>query len=149
MLTSPLASAAADAVPDRPGAESAATVFSATGITLSYRIRDDGLTGLPVPLRDGDEPNRTTGSETLTDPCCRAMTGPCFEDDPRDFPIGARILRHTGICQERLVTNDSAEIARHPAQGGAVAERVPLRASRKAQSIRSITTRFASSGQLS
>jgi GTP cyclohydrolase II len=49
-----------------------------------------------------------------------------FEDDERDFRIGAAMLRGLGVERVRLMTNNPAKIARLEGEGVAVAERVPL-----------------------
>ncbi len=50
-----------------------------------------------------------------------------FEDDERDFRIGAMILREMGFSSVRLLTNNPAKVRMMEAAGIAVAERVPLR----------------------
>ena len=50
-----------------------------------------------------------------------------FEDDERDFRVGAAMLRALGVGAVRLMTNNPAKIARLEAEGIAVAERVALR----------------------
>ena len=49
-----------------------------------------------------------------------------FEDDERDFRIGAALLRRLGFGSVRLMTNNPRKIAMMEAQGLEVAERVPL-----------------------
>jgi len=51
-----------------------------------------------------------------------------FEDDERDFRIGAMILREMGFSAVRLLTNNPAKVRMMEANGIAVAERVPLKA---------------------
>ena len=50
-----------------------------------------------------------------------------FEDDERDFRIGAALLREMGISQIRLMTNNPKKIEMMEKQGIKVVERVPLR----------------------
>ncbi len=50
-----------------------------------------------------------------------------FEDDERDFRIGAMILSEMGFKVVRLLTNNPAKVRMMEANGIAVAERVPLR----------------------
>lgn len=50
-----------------------------------------------------------------------------FEDDERDFRIGAMILREMGFTSVRLLTNNPAKVRMMEANGIAVAERVPLK----------------------
>ena len=49
-----------------------------------------------------------------------------FEDDERDFRIGAAILKRMGFGAVRLMTNNPRKLAMMEAQGLAVAEHVPL-----------------------
>lgn len=49
-----------------------------------------------------------------------------FEDDERDFRIGAGLLRQMGFHAVRLMTNNPRKITMMQAQGIEVAERVPL-----------------------
>ena len=49
-----------------------------------------------------------------------------FEDDERDFRIGAALLRKLGFDSVRLMTNNPRKLAMMQAQGIDVAERVPL-----------------------
>lgn len=50
-----------------------------------------------------------------------------FEDDERDFRIGADILRRLGFGQVRLLTNNPAKVDMLASCGLTVTERVPLR----------------------
>jgi GTP cyclohydrolase II len=50
-----------------------------------------------------------------------------FEDDERDFRIGAMILREMGFGAVRLLTNNPAKVRMMEANGIAVTERVPLK----------------------
>lgn len=49
-----------------------------------------------------------------------------FEDDERDFRIGADLLRRMGFGSVRLMTNNPRKVAMMQAEGVAVSERVPL-----------------------
>jgi GTP cyclohydrolase II len=51
-----------------------------------------------------------------------------FEDDERDFRLGAMILREMGFASVRLLTNNPAKVRMMEANGIAVTERVPLKA---------------------
>jgi GTP cyclohydrolase II len=51
-----------------------------------------------------------------------------FEDDERDFRIGAMILREMGFSSVRLLTNNPAKVRMMETHGIAVTERVPLKA---------------------
>lgn len=71
-----------------------------------------------------------------------------FEDDQRDFRIGAQILRRMGIAAVRLMTNNPAKAASLSTQGITVVERVPLRAGQTAQNAHYLATKAAKSGHL-
>jgi GTP cyclohydrolase II len=49
-----------------------------------------------------------------------------FEDDERDFRLGADILRRMGFSQARLMTNNPRKVQMLAAEGVEVTERVPL-----------------------
>jgi len=49
-----------------------------------------------------------------------------FEDDERDFRIGADLLRKLGFSAVRLMTNNPRKVTMMEAEGIGVAERVPL-----------------------
>jgi GTP cyclohydrolase II len=49
-----------------------------------------------------------------------------FEDDERDFRLGAQILRNLGFSSTRLMTNNPAKVDRMNSMGISVIERVPL-----------------------
>jgi len=71
-----------------------------------------------------------------------------FEDDERDFRIGAAILKELGIGEVRLMTNNPAKVAMMRAQGIAVAERVPLAVGATDQNAAYLATKAAKSGHL-
>ncbi len=71
-----------------------------------------------------------------------------FEDDERDFRLGAAILRQMGFSAVRLMTNNPLKLAMMQAQGIMVAERVPLVAGRTAQNEGYLATKAAKSGHL-
>ena len=71
-----------------------------------------------------------------------------FEDDERDFRIGAALLRQMGIGQVRLLTNNPAKVAMLERQGIAVAERVPLQVGQTAENAGYLATKAAKSGHL-
>jgi len=71
-----------------------------------------------------------------------------FEDDERDFRIGAALLRALGIGRVRLMTNNPAKIAMMEAQGIEVTDRVPLHAGHTAENAAYIATKRAKSGHL-
>ncbi|TCP61608.1 GTP cyclohydrolase II [Rhodovulum bhavnagarense] len=71
-----------------------------------------------------------------------------FEDDERDFRIGAAILREMGFSAVRLMTNNPAKIEMMRANGIDVTERVPLRVGQTCENARYLATKAAKSGHL-
>ena len=71
-----------------------------------------------------------------------------FEDDERDFRIGAEILRRMGFASVRLMTNNPAKIAMMESCGLRVVERVPLRVGQTDQNAGYLATKASKSGHL-
>ena len=71
-----------------------------------------------------------------------------FEDDERDFRIGADILRRMGFSAVRLMTNNPAKIAMMESCGLQVVERVPLRVGQTDQNAGYLATKASKSGHL-
>ena len=71
-----------------------------------------------------------------------------FEDDERDFRIGAAILKRMGFAAVRLLTNNPAKIAMMEGNGVSVTERVPLRVGQTDQNAAYLATKAAKSGHL-
>jgi len=71
-----------------------------------------------------------------------------FEDDERDFRIGAALLREMGISQIRLMTNNPKKIEMMEKQGIKVVERVPLQVGEGAENRAYLATKAAKSGHL-
>ena len=71
-----------------------------------------------------------------------------FEDDERDFRIGADILRALGFSRVRLMTNNPKKVAMMDACGLSVVERVPLKVGRTAFNDAYLKTKAAKSGHL-
>jgi GTP cyclohydrolase II len=71
-----------------------------------------------------------------------------FEDDERDFRIGAEILRRMGFASVRLLTNNPAKITMMEKAGVAVTERVPLKVGRTSQNAAYLATKAKKSGHL-
>ncbi len=71
-----------------------------------------------------------------------------FEDDERDFRIGAEILKSLGFSAVRLMTNNPAKVAMMQAHGIEVAERVPLKVGRGALNEAYLATKARKSGHL-
>lgn len=71
-----------------------------------------------------------------------------FEDDERDFRLGAAILRQMGFSAVRLMTNNPRKIAMMDGCGLHVAERVPLKVGETPQNAAYLATKAAKSGHL-
>ncbi|MGH1369825.1 MAG: GTP cyclohydrolase II [Maritimibacter sp.] len=71
-----------------------------------------------------------------------------FEDDERDFRLGASILRELGFGAVRLMTNNPAKIAMMEAQGITVSQRVPIKVGQSAHNKAYLATKAAKSGHL-
>jgi GTP cyclohydrolase II len=71
-----------------------------------------------------------------------------FEDDERDFRLGAGLLKAMGFSAVRLLTNNPAKIAMMQAMGIAVAEHVPLKVGRTRHNDAYLATKARKSGHL-
>ncbi|TVQ58671.1 MAG: GTP cyclohydrolase II [Rhodobacteraceae bacterium] len=71
-----------------------------------------------------------------------------FEDDERDFRIGAEILKRMGFSAVRLMTNNPGKTAAMAKAGVAVAERVPLKVGLNPHNSRYLAVKAAKSGHL-
>ena len=71
-----------------------------------------------------------------------------FEDDERDFRLGASILRELGFSAVRLMTNNPGKIAMMEKTGVAVTERVPLKVGENAHNRAYLATKAAKSGHM-
>ncbi|MFC3119050.1 GTP cyclohydrolase II [Jhaorihella thermophila] len=71
-----------------------------------------------------------------------------FEDDERDFRLGADILKEMGFSAVRLLTNNPAKIAMMERNGIAVTERVPLKVGETAHNRAYLATKARKSGHL-
>jgi GTP cyclohydrolase II len=71
-----------------------------------------------------------------------------FEDDERDFRLGADILRKMGFHAVRLMTNNPAKIAMMETCGLGVTERVPLHVGKTPQNAAYLATKARKSGHL-
>jgi GTP cyclohydrolase II len=71
-----------------------------------------------------------------------------FEDDERDFRIGAQILRKLGFSSVRLMTNNPRKLAIMESCGLAVTERVPLHVGQTVENRDYLATKAAKSGHL-
>ncbi|MBL9052775.1 MAG: GTP cyclohydrolase II [Tabrizicola sp.] len=71
-----------------------------------------------------------------------------FEDDERDFRLGAEILRKLGFSSVRLLTNNPKKLAMMEGCGLHVTERVPLHVGETAENRAYLATKVAKSGHL-
>jgi GTP cyclohydrolase II len=71
-----------------------------------------------------------------------------FEDDERDFRIGADILRKLGFSSVRLMTNNPKKLAMLASCGLQVTERVPLHVGETAENRAYLAIKAAKSGHL-
>ena len=71
-----------------------------------------------------------------------------FEDDERDFRVGAEILRSMGFTKIRLMTNNPRKVDRLSACGLDVVERVPLKEGEGKFNSDYLATKAAKSGHL-
>jgi GTP cyclohydrolase II len=71
-----------------------------------------------------------------------------FEDDERDFRIGADILKRMGFSKVRLLTNNPKKLAMLSACGLDVVERVPLKVGETRENAAYLATKASKSGHL-
>ncbi len=71
-----------------------------------------------------------------------------FEDDERDFRLGASLLRKLGFNSVRLLTNNPRKLAMMAANGITVAAHVPLKVGQTDQNAAYLATKAAKSGHL-
>jgi len=71
-----------------------------------------------------------------------------FEDDERDFRIGADILQAMGFSAVRLLTNNPAKVAMMEASGITVTERVPLKVGLNPLNQKYLDTKAKKSGHI-
>lgn len=71
-----------------------------------------------------------------------------FEDDERDFRIGAALLRRLGFGAARLMTNNPRKVQMLESHGITVAERVPLITARNRHNTGYLDTKAEKSGHL-
>lgn len=71
-----------------------------------------------------------------------------FEDDERDFRIGAALLKKLGFSKVRLLTNNPAKVRMLEANGIEVVERVPLKVGLSRHNAAYLATKAAKSGHI-
>ena len=71
-----------------------------------------------------------------------------FEDDERDFQLGAIILKEMRISNIKLITNNPSKISSMSKYNINVAERIPLRVGQNEANLRYLETKVSKSGHL-
>lgn len=71
-----------------------------------------------------------------------------FEDDERDFTLGAQMLRNMGFSAVRLITNNPAKIEKMQSCGLVVTQRVPIKVGKTAFNSDYLATKASKSGHL-
>jgi GTP cyclohydrolase II len=71
-----------------------------------------------------------------------------FEDDERDFRLGAEILKAMGFSAVRLMTNNPGKLAMMEDCGVSVAGRVPLKVGETVFNAAYLATKAAKSGHM-
>ncbi len=71
-----------------------------------------------------------------------------FEDDERDFRIGADILKSMGFSSVRLLTNNPAKVASMESTGIKVTQKVPLKVGETVQNRAYLATKAKKSGHI-
>ncbi len=71
-----------------------------------------------------------------------------FEDDERDFRLGAEILKTMGFSSVRLMTNNPGKLSMMAASGLDVTERIPIQVGETAHNAAYLATKAAKSGHL-
>jgi GTP cyclohydrolase II len=71
-----------------------------------------------------------------------------FEDDERDFRLGAAILKQLGFSSVRLLTNNPAKVRMMETNGIAVVERVALKVGRTRHNAGYLATKARKSGHI-
>tara|TARA_Y200000002_G_scaffold366398_1_gene357323 strand:+ start:1463 stop:2521 length:1059 start_codon:yes stop_codon:yes gene_type:complete len=71
-----------------------------------------------------------------------------FEDDERDFQLGATILKEMRITNIQLITNNPSKISTMEKYGVSVAKRIPLKVGQNENNLRYLETKVLKSGHL-
>ncbi|MCF6274097.1 MAG: GTP cyclohydrolase II [Rhodobacteraceae bacterium] len=71
-----------------------------------------------------------------------------FEDDERDFELGAQMLKALGFDAVRLMTNNPAKVAKMESSGLDVAERVPLKVGENPHNAEYLAVKAKKSGHI-
>ena len=73
---------------------------------------------------------------------------PGFEDDERDFQLGAAILKEMRITDIKLITNNPSKLSMMNKYDINVTERIPLRVGQNKNNLRYLETKAKKSGHL-
>ena len=71
-----------------------------------------------------------------------------FEDDERDFQLGAAILKEMRITDIKLITNNPSKLSMMNKYGINVTKRIPLRVGQNKNNLRYLETKAKKSGHL-
>ena len=71
-----------------------------------------------------------------------------FEDDERDFQLGAAILKEMRITDIKLITNNPSKLSMMNKYDINVTERIPLRVGQNKNNLRYLETKAKKSGHL-
>ena len=71
-----------------------------------------------------------------------------FEDDERDFQLGATILKEMRISNIQLITNNPSKISTMEKYGVSVKKRIPLKVGQNENNLRYLKTKVLKSGHL-
>jgi len=71
-----------------------------------------------------------------------------FEDDERDFALGAQMLKALGFSAVRLMTNNPGKLEKMQSSGVLVAERVPLKVGENPHNIAYLAVKASKSGHM-
>jgi GTP cyclohydrolase II len=71
-----------------------------------------------------------------------------FEDDERDFQLGATILKEMHITKIKLITNNPSKISTMKKYNITVSERIPLTVGQNETNLSYLKTRVSKSGHL-
>ncbi|RJE83491.1 GTP cyclohydrolase II [Paracoccus onubensis] len=125
-----------------PQLQSALTAMGQQGAGVLLYLNQEGRgIGLANKMRAYDLQNQ--GFDTV-----EANHRLGFEDDERDFRIGAALLRRLGFDAVRLMTNNPRKVAMLEGQGIKVSERVPLITPRNRFNTDYLDTKALKSGHL-
>ena len=71
-----------------------------------------------------------------------------FEDDERNFQLGAAILTEMRIANIKLITNNPSKIATMSKYNITVSERIPLKVGQNETNLKYLQTKVSKSGHL-